>query len=126
MTYKGTNCRKNVNWGNGKSMYSMILSTASDLIYDLTHHEIVTFHRQSFLIKIYLFLLGNFLGVHLVVQNMKERRKIETVCMEQLLMSTIVFCSSSVFFAAKKGIKEKCTACQWNSSQHSEACLLFI
>lgn len=35
MTHRGTNCKKNASWGNGKSMYSMIFSKASDLIYDL-------------------------------------------------------------------------------------------
>lgn len=33
-TYWGTNCRKNASWGKGRSMYSIILRTASDLIYD--------------------------------------------------------------------------------------------
>lgn len=79
MTYKGTNCRKNANWGNGKSMYSMIFSTASDLIYDLTHHEIVTFLMQSFLIKNHHFLLENFIVLCLVAQKMDERKKIENI-----------------------------------------------
>jgi len=38
MTYRGTICRKNASWGKGKSMYSIIFNTASDLICDLKIH----------------------------------------------------------------------------------------
>lgn len=35
MTYRGINCAKNASWGKGKSIYSIIFTTASDLINDL-------------------------------------------------------------------------------------------
>lgn len=35
MTYSGTNWAKNASWGKGKSIYSIIFTTASDLMNDL-------------------------------------------------------------------------------------------
>lgn len=35
MTYRGTNCAKIASWGKGKSIYSIIFTTASDLMNDL-------------------------------------------------------------------------------------------
>lgn len=34
-THRGTNLRTIASWGKGKSMYSIIFNTASDLMYDL-------------------------------------------------------------------------------------------
>lgn len=49
MTYRGTNCKKNASWGKGKSMYSIIFKTASDLICDLKIHlKVSGLHTQSF------------------------------------------------------------------------------
>lgn len=38
-TYGGASFKKNANWGNGRSRYSMIFRTASDFIYDLQQNR---------------------------------------------------------------------------------------
>lgn len=49
MTYSGINCRKKASCGKGKSMYSIIFNTASDLMYDLQSSSNKNHHTRSLL-----------------------------------------------------------------------------
>lgn len=54
-TYRGTNWRKNVSWGKGKFMYSIIFSTASDFMYDLESINQPTIHSSFHLTAKFFF-----------------------------------------------------------------------
>ena len=101
MTYRGTICRKNASWGKGKSMYSIIFNTASDLICDLKIHlKVLALHTHSFSKHIHKSITcntfvnqmnqwRNFEACKLTLVTMFYTKKRKGIDLEKMLSSNI-------------------------------------